>query len=164
MRVSASPDVMRKMDSGTYGRECSALSVYERIGNLDIIPDTAYNLSWQAPANYIDELLTALDKRVLGSTVDQLPATVEELAELGVAAAVLKELRSLADAGHAEHDIVRAYLEALVLRAIQLGASRQLIRALRNQFQNPEDCKDLRAVVAAMVGETPTVDSVSIDI
>jgi len=51
-----------------------------------------------------------------------------------------------------------------VLRAIQVSASRQLIRALRSQFQNAEECKDLRAAVAAMVGETPTVDSVSIRI
>jgi len=132
--------------------------VFEGIGVLDIIPDTAYTDSSQAPSNYIDELLTALDKRFLGSTGGQLPATIEELAELGVAAGVLKELRSLADAGHAEHDIVRAYLEALVLRAIQVSASRQLIRALRSQFQNAEECKDLRAAVAAMVGEVPAID------
>jgi hypothetical protein len=46
---------------------------------------------------------------------------------------------------------VRAFLEALESAAKQAGASRQLLRALRNQFKTESECAELRAAVAAIV-------------
>jgi len=61
-------------------------------------------------------------------------------------------LAALVAQGHAESDVLRAFFEALVPWAIAMGASRQLLRALRNQFKAPERCADLRSAVAAIVG------------
>ena len=47
--------------------------------------------------------------------------------------------------------VVRAFLEALESAAKQAGASRQLLRALRNQFKTAEECAEVRRSVRAVV-------------
>lgn len=82
-----------------------------------------------------------------------LPATLDEVARLGLGMfdELIAELRTLVVAGHAERDVVRAFLAALAPIAVRTGASRQLVRTLRNQFKTPDEQSTLRAEVSAIL-------------
>ena len=69
---------------------------------------------------------------------------------------MLESLAALIAGDVTEEVVVRAFLEALEPAAKQAGASRQLMRALRNQFTTTTDCAELRAAVATIV-RTPVV-------
>ena len=83
-------------------------------------------------------------------TGKRLPSTFDDLIRIGVALDVMDELKKFVDAGHAEHDVVRAYLEALAERARESRVSRKLVSRLRDQFNTSEECKELRAAVVAL--------------
>ena len=69
---------------------------------------------------------------------------------------MLDSLAALVAGDVTEEVVVRAFLEALEPAARQAGVSRQLLRALRNQFKTADECAELRAAVAAIVA-TPIV-------
>ena len=64
---------------------------------------------------------------------------------------MLDSLAALVAGDVTEEMVVRAFLEALEPVAKQAGASRQLLRALRNQFKTADECAELRAAVATIV-------------
>ena len=97
-------------------------------------------------------VIVLLDHHLSGSRRTALARTLAELTRFGVAGEISAALAALVAQGHAESDVLRAFFEALVPWAIAMGASRQLLRALRNQFKAPERCADLRSAVAAIVG------------
>ena len=65
---------------------------------------------------------------------------------------ILDSLAALVAGDVTEEAVVRAFLEALAPAAKQAGASRQLLRALRNQFKTEGEWAAVRAAVAAIVG------------
>jgi hypothetical protein len=97
------------------------------------------------------KILDGLHFRFLQGT---LPCSLADLEQLGVDQEILDLLVALVAGGAAEEKVVRAFLEALESAARQAGASRQLLRALRNQFKNEEECADVRRSVRAVVGGT----------
>ncbi len=64
---------------------------------------------------------------------------------------MLDSLAALVAGDVTEEMVVRAFLEALEPVAKQAGASRQLLRALRNQFKTAEECAEVRRSVRAIV-------------
>ena len=81
----------------------------------------------------------------------KLPCSFADLRQLGVDETILDILAALVAGDVTEEMVVRAFLEALEPAAKQAGVSRQLLRALRNQFKTADECAELRAAVAAIV-------------
>jgi len=80
-----------------------------------------------------------------------LPITIAGLAHIGCDADIAAGLRAFVASGNAEELVVRAFLEALLKHADELGVSRQLQRALRHQFANANEHAELRRQVASWV-------------
>jgi len=99
----------------------------------------------------IERLVKALDSQDFRAPQGTLPRSLADLRQLGVDKGILDPLTALVAAGATEETVVRALLEALGPVAKQAGASRQLLRALRNQFKNAGEYAELRAAVATIV-------------
>ena len=82
----------------------------------------------------LSTVIEALDRMVADAGREGLPTSFTGLVIARVSSDVVDALRALTADGHAEAEIVRAYLEALRPLAIKLGASRDLVRALRKDF------------------------------
>jgi len=80
-----------------------------------------------------------------------LPCSFADLRQLNVDGAMLDSLAALVAGKVTEEMVVRAFLEALEPVARQAGVSRQLLRALRNQFKAADEYAELRAAVATLV-------------
>ena len=81
----------------------------------------------------------------------RLPCSFADLRQLGVDETIFDTLAALVAGDVTEEMVVRAFLEALEPVAKQAGVSRQLLRALRNQFKTADECAELRAAVATIV-------------
>ena len=79
-----------------------------------------------------------------------LPSSFADLRQLGADETILDSLAVLVAGTVIEAMVVRAFLEALEPVARQAGVSRQLLRALRNQFKTADECAELRAAVATI--------------
>ena len=97
---------------------------------------------------------TALERFVVAverAGPDRLPATLDELARMGLPEALVDELRVFVTAGNAEADVVRAFYEALASlvadSTVYAPVSRQFVRTLRRQFGRPDECRELREKV-----------------
>jgi Ca-activated chloride channel family protein len=96
---------------------------------------------------------------------NRLPRSIADLAHSGLPEDLVDGLRALVAEGNSETDVVRAFLDAvgelLAHGTINVKPSRQLARALRNQFGRPEECRELRDRVLVLVrdasGETREV-------
>ena len=88
----------------------------------------------------------------------KLPRSLAELRKLGIGETLLAGLAALVDGDVTEELVVRAFLEALESVAKRAGGSRQLLRALRKQFDTESEFTKLRVAVALMVAQN-TVES-----
>ncbi len=96
-------------------------------------------------------LLEELERCCTGPRRGTLPSTLAELSRLGIAGDVFDALVQRVGEGHAEADVVAAFLAALLPHATAAGASRQVLRALRNLFKPTERCAALRRDIATLV-------------
>ena len=92
-----------------------------------------------------------LDEQYRRTPNGSLPRSLAELRQLGVDEATLDLLATLITDDTAEETVVRAFLETLESVARQAGASRQLQRALRNQFKTRDEFDEVRRPVNAVV-------------
>jgi Ca-activated chloride channel family protein len=106
----------------------------------------------------LDTILRGLDRRCAGRQRGQLPEALAELASLGVGGETLVQLNGLIAQGHDEKVVVRAFLEALAAWGSESGVSRQLLRALQHAFASPDEHREVRERVAAIIG-TPMVQA-----
>jgi Ca-activated chloride channel family protein len=81
----------------------------------------------------------------------RLPRSLADVKRLGVDGTLIDLLATFVGGDITEEMVVRAFLEAIEPGLKEAGASRQLLRALRNQFKTESDCKELRIAVAAIV-------------
>ena len=95
--------------------------------------------------------MTALNARYMRLPQGKLPCSFADLRRLGVDEAMLDSLAALVAGDLTEELVVRAFLEALEPVARHASVSRQLLRALRNQFKTADECAELRAAVATLV-------------
>ncbi|HEX6792520.1 MAG TPA: VWA domain-containing protein [Casimicrobiaceae bacterium] len=104
----------------------------------------------RAPATLdtIDALLRALDQRIAWLP---LPATLDDLENMGLAAETLDALRAVADLGRDERMIVEAFLIAIAARVRRFGPGRQFVRAMRSHHRPSPVTPDVRAEVDAIV-------------
>jgi Ca-activated chloride channel family protein len=95
----------------------------------------------------VERFLVAVERAGLS----RLPATLYELARMGLPEALVDELRAFVTAGNAEADVVRALYEALAGlvadSTVNAPVSRQFVRTLRRQFGRPDECRELREKV-----------------
>ena len=106
---------------------------------------------WPDAVADLEHVAKVLDRKYLRFGDGTLPRSFADLRQLGVDETLLDSLAALVAGDVTEEAIVRAFLEALESAAKQAGASRQLLRALRNQFTTKTDCAELRAAVVAIV-------------
>jgi Ca-activated chloride channel family protein len=92
-----------------------------------------------------------LDRQYLRLWLGTLPRSLADLRQLGIDQTTLDSLAALVAGDVTEETVVRAFLEGLEPVAKQAGASRQLLRALRNQFKTKEECAGIRRRVTAIV-------------
>jgi len=107
----------------------------------------------------LERVARSIDRRFLRLGDGELPRTFADLCRFGVDEAVLDRLAALVAGAVNEEVAVRAFLEALEPVAQQTRASRQLQRALRNQFKSDTEFADLRSAVAAIVSAAVTAGS-----
>ena len=85
----------------------------------------------------------------------RLPRSIRDLERIGLPADILDDLRFLVAGGNAEADVVRAFFDAvgalLADGTIDVKVSRQLARALRRVFAEPQECAPLRENVRALL-------------
>jgi Ca-activated chloride channel homolog len=99
----------------------------------------------------LEHLARVLDEQYRRPPKGMLPGSLADLRQLGVDEATLELLAMLVTDGVAEETVVRAFLEALESVAKRAGASRQLQRALRNQFKTRDEFDEVRRTVNAVV-------------
>jgi predicted RNA-binding Zn ribbon-like protein len=99
----------------------------------------------------LERVAKALDGHYMRHAQQGLPSNFADLRQLGVDETIIDLLAALVAGNVTEELVVRAFLEALESPAKQAGASRQLLRALRNQFKAADECAELRAAVATIV-------------
>jgi len=154
--IDASADIsFDRMDLPTGVRRRSSSAVSERavrdfadLGeSIPDFPGADRATPDRESSKSLDRFLVAIE----GAGSGHLPVTLEDLAGAGLPSALLDELRALVAAGYAEADVVRALCEALeglvADGTISAPVSRQFLRALRRQFGNPDECRELRGKV-----------------
>ena len=99
----------------------------------------------------LEHLVRFLDEQYRRTPNGSLPRSLAELRQLGVDEATLDLLATLITDDTAEETVVRAFLETLESVARKAGASRQLQRALRNQFKTRHEFDEVRRRVTAVV-------------
>ncbi len=100
----------------------------------------------------LQQVAKILDGQYLGRPRGTLPRSLADLRQLGVDESTLASLAALVAGDVTEEVVVRAFLETLADPAKRAGTSRQLQRALRNQFKTDAEWSIVRAAVAAVVG------------
>jgi Ca-activated chloride channel homolog len=97
-----------------------------------------------------EDFLNAIEYRLITSSNEEqpLPTDLKDL-QSALPEALFGKLVAL-QGQHAESNIVRALLHALLPLAEALGLSRRLIRLLRNVFRDNAECSNLREAVAEL--------------
>ena len=90
----------------------------------------------------LEHVAKALDGQYMRAPQGKLPRSLADLRRLGVDETILDSLAALVAGEVTEEMVVRAFLEALEPAAKQAGVSRQLLRALRNQFKTADEWAD----------------------